>query len=91
MKKSSIRQFTKKCLKAGYKEQVCKNAWIFEKLPTTELQNMFAKTFKSEKTYRYPHPIKQTRKLKYNKPQKLTKAMLLKASGPRIFPEFSRA
>ena len=91
MKKSSIRQFTKKCLKAGYKEQVCKNAWIFKKLPTTELQNMFSKSFKSEKTYAYPHEIKQTRKLKYNKPPtKLTKAMLLKASGPRIFPEFSR-
>jgi hypothetical protein len=89
MKKSSIRQFTKKCLKAGYKEQVCKNAWIFEKLPTRELQDMFAKSFKNEKTYKYPHAIKQTRKLKYNKPPaKLTPKMLLKASGPRIFPEF---
>jgi len=87
MKKSSIRQFTRKCLKAGYKEQVCKNAWIFGKLPTKELQNMYAKTFKNEKTYRYPHAIKQTRKLKYNKPPaKLTPKMLLKASGPRIFP-----
>jgi len=90
MKKTSIRQFTKKCLKAGYKEQVCKNAWIFGKLPTKELQNMYAKTFKTQKTYRYPHAIKQTRKLKYNKPPaKLTPKMLLKASGPRIFPEFS--
>jgi hypothetical protein len=90
MKKSSIRQFTRKCLKAGYKEQVCKNAWIFEKLPTKELQGIFAKSFKAEKTYRYPYAIKQTRKLKYDKPPvKLTKAMLLKASGPRIFPEFS--
>ena len=90
MKKSSIRQFTKKCLKAGYKEQVCKNAWIFGKLPTKELQNMYTKTFKTEKSYKWPHPIKQTRKLKYNKsPTKLTKQMLLKASGPRIFPEFS--
>ena len=90
MKKSSIRQFTKKCLKAGYKEQVCKNAWIFGKLPTKELQNLYSKTFKTEKTYKWPHTNKQTRKLKYDKPQKLTKAMLLKASGPRIFPEFSR-
>ena len=90
MKKSSIRQFTKKCLKAGYKEQVCKNAWIFGKLPTKELQNMYTKTFKAEKTSKWPHTIKQTRKLKYNKPPtKLTKAMLLKASGPRIFPEFA--
>jgi hypothetical protein len=90
MKKSSIRQFTKKCLKAGYKEQVCKNAWIFAKLPTKELQNLYAKTFKAEKTYKSSHPIKQTRKLKYNKPPaKITKAMLVKASGPRIFSEFA--
>ena len=87
MKKSSIRQFTKKCLKAGYKEQVCKNAWLFAKLPTTDLQKMYAKSFKTEKTYKWPHQIKQTRKLKYNKTKKLTKAMLIKASGPRIFPE----
>jgi len=93
MKKSSIRQFTKKCLKAGYKEQVCKTAWIFAKLPSKELQDMYSKTFKAEKTYKWPYPsIKKTNKLKYNKPPtKLTKAMLLKASGPRIFPEFSRA
>jgi len=90
MKKSSIRQFTKKCLKAGYKEHVCKNAWIFKKLPTRELQNMYAKSFKAEKTYRYPYAIKQTRKLKYDKPPtKLTPKMLLKASGPRIFPELA--
>ena len=88
MKKSSIRQFTKKCLKAGYKEQVCKNAWIFGKTPTKELQNIYAKSFKTEKTYRSPHTIKQTRKLKYDTPTKITKQMLLKASGPRIFPEF---
>jgi len=89
MKKSSIRQFTKKCLKAGYKEQVCKNAWIFGKLPTKELQKMFAKSVKNEKTYKWPHAIKQTRKIKYDKPPtKLTPKMLLKASGPRIFPEF---
>ena len=88
MKKSSIRQFTKKCLKAGYKEQICKNAWIFGTLPTTELQNMYVKSFKTEKTYKWPHQIKQTRKLKYSKaPKKLTKTMFLKASGPRIFPE----
>jgi len=85
MKKSSIRQFTKKCLKAGYKEQVCKNAWIFGKLPTKEIQDIYAKSFKTEKTYRSPHTIKQTRKLKYDKPVKVTKAMLLKASGPLIF------
>jgi len=87
MKKSSIRQFTKKCLKAGYKEQVCKNAWLFAKLPTTELQKMYAKSFMTEKTYKWPHQIKQTRKLKCDKTKKLTKAMLIKASGPRIFPE----
>ena len=87
MKKSSIRQFTKKCLKAGYKESVCKNAWIFGKPPTTELQNIYTKTFKGEKTSEWPSPIKQTRKLKYSKAKKLTKTMLLKASGPRIFPE----
>lgn len=91
MKKSSIRQFTKKCLKAGYKEQVCKNAWIFGRLPTKELHDLYAKSFKQEKTFKWSHPIKQTRKLKYDKPKKLTNAMLLKASGPRIFPEFSRA
>lgn len=90
MRKSSIRQFTKKCLKAGYKEQVCKNAWIFGKVPTKELQNLYAKTFKAEKTYRYSNTGKQTRKLKYNKPPtKLTPKMLLEASGPRIFPEFA--
>ena len=60
MKKSSIRQFTKKCLKAGYKEQVCKNAWIFGKVPTKELQNLYSKTFKTEKTYKWPHTNKQT-------------------------------
>jgi hypothetical protein len=87
MKKSSIRQFTKKCLKADYKEQVCKDAWIFGSLPTKELHNLYAKSFKTEKTFKWSHPIKQTRKLKYDKPKKLTKAMLLKASGPRIFPE----
>jgi len=48
---------------------------------------MYAKSFKTEKTYKWPYPIKQTRKLKYNKLKKLTNAMLLKASGPRIFPE----
>jgi hypothetical protein len=90
MKKSSIRQFTRKCLKAGYKEQVCKNAWIFGKLPTKELQEMYSKSFKAEKSYKWPHAIKQTRKLKYNTPPtKLTPKMLLKASGPRIFPEFA--
>jgi hypothetical protein len=87
MKKSSIRQFTRKCLKAGYKEQVCKNAWIFGKLPTKELQSMFKKSFKNEKVYKWPHTMKQTKKLKYTKPpKKLTKRMLLKASGPHIFP-----
>ena len=91
MKKSSIRQFTKKCLKAGYKEKVCKNAWVFGKLPTKELQTMYAKTFKQQKTFKYPYTIKQSRKLKlklkYTKaPKKLTRAMLIKASGPRIFP-----
>ena len=50
---------------------------------------MYAKSFKTEKSYKWPHPIKQTRKLKYDKPVKVTKAMLLKASGPRIFPEYA--
>ena len=87
MKKSSIRQFTRKCLKAGYKEKICKNAWVFGKLPTKELQTMYTKTFKHQKTFKYPHTIKQSKTLKYAKaPKKLTKAMLIKASGPRIFP-----
>jgi hypothetical protein len=87
MKKSSIRQFTRKCLKAGYKMNVCKNAWVFGKLPTKELQTMYKKTFKTQKTFKYPHTIKQSKTLKYAKPpKKLTKAMLIKASGPRIFP-----
>ena len=87
MKKSSIRQFTRKCLKAGYKEKVCKNAWMFGKLPTKELQTMYKKTFKTQKTYKFPYIIKQSKTLKYAKaPKKLTKAMLIKASGPRIFP-----
>jgi hypothetical protein len=90
MKKSSIRQFTKKCLKAGYKEKVCKDAWVFGKLPTKELYTLYSKTFKNEKLYKWPHTIKQTRKLKYNKPpEKLTPKMLIMASGPGIFPEFA--
>jgi len=48
---------------------------------------MYAKSFKTENTYKWPFPNKQTKKLKYNKLKKLTNAMLLKASGPRIFPE----
>jgi len=87
MKKSSIRQFTRKCLKAGYKTNVCKNAWVFGKLPTKELQTMYKNTFKTQKTFKYPHTIKQSKTLKYaDVPKKLTKAMLIKASGPRIFP-----
>jgi hypothetical protein len=86
MKKTSIRQFTRKCLKAGYKEKVCKNAWVFGKLPTKELQTMYKNTFKTQKTFKYPHTI-SLKTLKYAKaPKKLTKAMLIKASGPRIFP-----
>ena len=87
MKKSSIRQFTRKCLKAGYKEKVCKNVWVFGKLPTKELRTMYKNTFKQQKIYKYPHTMKQSKTLKYAKaPKKLTKAMLIKASGPRIFP-----
>jgi hypothetical protein len=48
---------------------------------------MFKKTFKNEKIYKFPYIIKQSKTLKYAKaPKKLTKAMLIKASGPRIFP-----
>jgi hypothetical protein len=67
--------------------EVCKNAWVFGKLPTKELQTMYKKTFKTQKTFKYPHTIKQSKTLKYAKaPKKLTKAMLIKASGQHIFP-----
>ena len=66
---------------------VCKNAWVFGKLPTKELQTMYKNTFKQQKIYKYPHTIKQSKTLKYAKaPKKLTKAMLIKASGALIFP-----
>jgi hypothetical protein len=48
---------------------------------------MYKNTFKTQKTYKHPHTMKQSKTLKYAKaPKKLTKAMLIKASGPRIFP-----
>jgi hypothetical protein len=85
MKKTSVLRFTRKCLKLGYKEKVCSDAWIFGKTPTPELTELYALCFKGEKTYTWPHPIKSTRKLKHSKPPtKITKKMILEAAGPRF-------
>ena len=86
MKKSSIIKFTRKCLKAGYKEPVCADAWKFGKTPDEELKNLFAESFKNEKVYIWPHPFGRKRKtLKYrNPPKKVTKKMMLTALGPRF-------
>ena len=86
MKKSSVLKFTRKCLKAAYKEQVCKDAWIFGNTPDAELKKMFAESFKSEKIFVASHPPRRRSKtLKYKKaPEKITKDMLLKATGPRF-------
>jgi hypothetical protein len=89
MKKSSVRTFTRKCLKLGYKESVCKNAWVFGKTDTEELNNLYNKSFKGQKQFCYTRKIK-TGALKYAEaPSKITGSMLLKASGPRIFPEYA--
>lgn len=57
MKKTSIRKFTRKCLKAGYKEQVCKDAWIFGKTPNKELKKIYDECFKNEKTFVWPYSL----------------------------------
>jgi hypothetical protein len=85
MKKSSILRFTKKCLKLGYKEKICREAWVFGRTLTSELQDLYDTCFKGEKTFRMPSSNKSTRKLKYSKlPKKITKKMLLEAAGPRF-------
>lgn len=82
MKKASVLRFTRKCLKAAYKEEVCKKAWIFGATPTEELQKMYRTAFKGEKTFTWPHTVKQRKTMKYSKAPKITKAMILKATGP---------
>jgi hypothetical protein len=86
MKKSSILKFTRKCLKAAYKEQVCKDAWIFGKTPDAELKKIFTESFKGEKTFVMNGSLgRRSKTLKYKKaPEKITKEMLLKATGPRF-------
>ena len=85
MNKASVLRFTRKCLKAAYKEEVCKKAWVFGATPTEELQKMHRDAFKGEKTFAWPHPVKQNKTMKYSKaPTKITKAMILKAAGPRF-------
>jgi hypothetical protein len=86
MKKSSIIHFTRKCLKAGYKERVCKDAWVFGKTPNAELKMLYAASFKGEKTYTMPHSLgRRSKTLKHKKiPEKVTKAMMLSALGPRF-------
>jgi len=85
MKKSSILRFTRKCLKAAYKEDVCRKAWVFGATPTEELQKMYRAAFKDEKTFTWPHPMKARKTMKYSKaPTKITKAMILKAAGQRF-------
>jgi hypothetical protein len=86
MKKSSVLRFTRKCLKAGYKTQVCRDAWIFGKTPDKELKQMFADSFAKEKVFVSPHSLgrrSKTLKLK-TAPKKLTKKMMLSALGPRF-------
>jgi len=73
-------------LKAAYKEEVCKKAWLFGATPTEELQKMYRVAFKGEKTFTWPHSMKYRNKtMKYSKtPEKITKAMILKAAGPKF-------
>jgi GTP-dependent phosphoenolpyruvate carboxykinase len=86
MKKSSILKFTRKCLKAGYKEKVCRDTWMFGKPPTDETKKMYEECFKGEKVAVYPYSLKR-RTLKHKKaPVKITKEMLLEATGPRFVP-----
>jgi len=88
MKQSSIIKFVRKCLKAGYKEQVCKDAWVFGKTPDTELEKMFKETFKNEKVFIWPYSVgKRGKTLKSKKvPEKVTKDMMLLALGPKFAP-----
>jgi len=44
-------------LKAGYKEQVCKDAWIFGKTPNKELKKIYDECFKNEKTFVWPYSL----------------------------------
>ena len=90
MKKASIVRFTRKCLRAGYKESVCANAWKFGITPDAELKQMYADSFKNEKVYIAPLHYRRTVKqkhLKYKNPPKITKKMLLVALGPRFIPK----
>lgn len=85
MKKSSIIKFTRKCLKSGYKESVCSEAWKFGATPDAELKKMFAESFKNEKVFIWPYPNGKRKTLKYKKPPtKITKKMMLLALGPRF-------
>jgi hypothetical protein len=85
MKKSSIIKFTRKCLKSGYKEQVCKDAWIFGKTPNDELKKIYKEAFKGEKNFVLPYSLgRKTKTLKYKNPKPITRKMLLKALGPRF-------
>ena len=86
MKKSSVIKFTRKCLKSGYKESVCKDAWIFGKTPDTELKKMYTESFKNEKTFIWPgQSRKKSKTLKSKKaPEKVTKESMLLALGPRF-------
>ena len=86
MKQGSIIKFVRKCLNAGYKEQVCKDAWMFGKLPDTELEKMFQTSFKDEKVFIWPYSVgKRGKTLKHKKiPEKVTKDMMLLALGPRF-------
>jgi hypothetical protein len=86
MKKSSIIKFTRKCLKLGYKEQVCRDAWIFGKTPDTEIKKLYTECFKGEKIFISSNlHEKKNKTLKHKKiPEKVTKKMMLKALGPRF-------
>jgi hypothetical protein len=86
MKKSSILKFTRKCLKAAYKEGVCRDGWMFGKTPTEEIKKMYNECFGGEKFAKFPYSLKRrTKTLKYKKaPEKITKEMLLEATGPRF-------
>lgn len=86
MKKSSIIKFTRKCLKACYKESVCADAWKFGKTPDEELKKIFDESFKNEKVFIWPHPFgRKLKTLKYKKPPTtITKKMMLLALGPRF-------
>lgn len=80
MKKSSILKFTRKCLKEGYKTEVCKEAWMFS--PPPELETLYTESFKGEKVFRFP--VKRRKTLKRKVQGKVTKAMILEATGPRF-------